>query len=76
MQTVKVKILGQVITPQYGTLSTGYVLTTDPAFARHLVEDCFAAEWVDPADANLETNTAESGATAKTATVVKATKKK
>ncbi len=45
MELVEVKILGQGITAQYGTLSSGDILRTDAAFARHLVEDCSAAEY-------------------------------
>jgi len=49
MSTVTVKILGIVATQQHGTLSSGDLLTTDAAFARHLVEDCAAAEYVTTA---------------------------
>lgn len=42
---VEVEILGMVITHQYGTLSSGDVLRTDAAFAKHLVEDCGAAKY-------------------------------
>ena len=42
---IEVEILGQVITHQYGVLSTGDVLRTDAAFAKHLVEDCGAAKY-------------------------------
>ena len=44
---VKVEILGCVMTAQYGTLSAGTILTTNEAFAKHLVEDCKAAKYVD-----------------------------
>ncbi len=43
---VAVKIRGIVATQQYGELGDGDVLYTDAAFARHLVEDCAAAEYV------------------------------
>ena len=43
---VQVKIKGTVITAQYGTLSEGTILRTDAAFAKHLVEDANAAEYV------------------------------
>lgn len=46
MEQVTVKIIGQVMTAQYGTLNTGDILRTDAAFAKHLVEDCHAAEYV------------------------------
>ena len=45
---VKVRILGMVITHQYGTLNTGDILQTTPEFAKHLVDDCAAAEYVKP----------------------------
>ena len=44
---VKVEILGCVMTAQYGTLSAGTILATDEAFAKHLVDDCGAAKYVD-----------------------------
>ena len=47
MNQVEVEILGQVITAQHGTLKTGDILRTDPAFAKHLVEDCSAAKYVN-----------------------------
>ncbi|MFB9242366.1 hypothetical protein IV454_16360 [Massilia antarctica] len=45
MELVEVEILGMTITQQYGTLTTGDVLRTSPAFARHLVEHCGAAKY-------------------------------
>ena len=45
MEQVTVKITGQAITSRYGTLNTGDILRTDTEFARHLVEDCSAAEY-------------------------------
>jgi len=49
MEIVEVKIKGIVMTAKYGTLSNGDILRTDPAFARHLVEDCQAAEYTGAA---------------------------
>ena len=46
MELVTVRIKGLVATNRYGTLSIGDLLRTDAAFARHLVEDCAAAEYV------------------------------
>ena len=46
MEQVQVKITGMAITQRYGTLSTGTILRTDAAFAKHLVEDCHAAEYL------------------------------
>lgn len=43
---VKVRIKGIVVTAIYGTLSDGDYLVTSADFARHLVEDCKAAEYV------------------------------
>lgn len=56
MQLVEVKITGQAITAKYGTLNSGDILRTDAAFARHLVKDCSAAEYVGaaPSDASAE----------------------
>lgn len=48
MEQVTVKITGQAVTARYGTLKTGDVLRTDAAFAKHLVEDCSAAEYETP----------------------------
>lgn len=45
---VQVRIKGMVITAAYGTLSDGTILRTGAAFAKHLVEDCNAAEYVVP----------------------------
>ncbi len=47
MNTVDVKMRGMVHTTRYGTLNTGDILRTDADFAKHLVEDCGAAEYVD-----------------------------
>lgn len=41
-----VKIKGTVITNQYGTLSDGDLLRCSHEFAKHLVNDCNAAEYV------------------------------
>ena len=46
MNQVEVKILGLTITAQYGTLNTGDILRTNAEFAKHLVEDCKAAEYI------------------------------
>lgn len=49
---VQVKITGMVITQRYGSLNAGYILRTDAKFAKHLVEDCGAAEYVASPVAN------------------------
>lgn len=52
---VQVEITGMVITARYGSLETGTVLRTDHAFAKHLVEECGAAKWIDaPVDAPVD----------------------
>jgi hypothetical protein len=43
----KVRIKGLVTTSQYGTLTDGAILTTDAAFAAHLVDECNAAEYCE-----------------------------
>lgn len=50
-ELVTVKIKGIVSTVRYGTLESGDVLRTDAAFAKHLVEDCGAAEYCAAAPA-------------------------
>ena len=57
---VEVKIKGTVITAQYGTLSDGTILRTNAAFAKHLVEDCNAAEYVNTTPKEEKTVKAES----------------
>lgn len=47
MELVRVKITATVITARYGALSPGDMLNTDLAFAKHLVNDCKAARFVD-----------------------------
>lgn len=51
MDNVEVKIKSMVITSRYGTLQSGALLRTDAAFARHLVHECNAAEYVGQASA-------------------------
>lgn len=46
MEQVRVRIKTTVITAQYGTLETGTELRTSPAFAKHLVEEAMAAEYI------------------------------
>lgn len=60
-EQVKVKITGQAITARYGTLSTGDLLTTDAAFAKHLVDDCGAAEYVASPKAPTTAGKGEAG---------------
>lgn len=48
---VQVRIKGTVVTQRYGTLSSGDILRTDAEFAKHLVDDCAAAEYLNAAKA-------------------------
>lgn len=48
MELIQVKIKGTVVTQRYGTLTSGDLLRTDVEFAKHLVEDCGAAEYMQP----------------------------
>lgn len=50
-ELVSVKIKGIVSTVRYGTLESGDIIRTDAAFAKHLVEECCAAEYCDAAAA-------------------------
>lgn len=43
----QIRIKGMVLTSQYGTLSDGTLLRCSQEYARHLVEDCKAAEYVN-----------------------------
>lgn len=47
MELIRLKITATVITARYGALSPGDMLNTDLAFAKHLVDDCKAAKFVD-----------------------------
>lgn len=49
-----VKIKCTVVTAEYGTLSEGTLLRTSEAFAKHLVEDASAAEYVVNTDTPAE----------------------
>lgn len=46
MQLVEVKITSTVVTAPYGTLMPGTILRTSPAYAKHLVEEAFAASYI------------------------------
>lgn len=48
-EQVRVKIRGIVVTSRYGTLTTGQILITDAEYARHLVEQCHAGDYMDTA---------------------------
>lgn len=46
-EQVRVRIMRTAMTAQYGTLNAGDVLRTSAEFAKHLVEDCKAAEYFE-----------------------------
>ena len=54
MQLVEVKITSTVVTAPYGTLTSGTILRTIPAYAKHLVEEAFAASYLTAPAASAE----------------------
>lgn len=54
MQLVEVKITSTVVTRPYGTLTSGTILRTSPAYAKHLVEEAFAASYLTAPAASAE----------------------
>jgi len=46
MESVQVRITSTVITAPYGTLMPGTILRTSHAYAKHLVEEAFAASYI------------------------------
>jgi hypothetical protein len=62
MDLVQVEILGLVVTHRYGSLKTGDILRTDAAYAKHLVEDCAAAKYVQPVEPNEDGKVGQDGA--------------
>jgi hypothetical protein len=46
MQLVEVKITSTVVTAPYGTLTSGTILRTSAAYAKHLVEEASAAKYI------------------------------
>lgn len=73
MDLVQVKIKGTVITNRYGTLTSGDVLRTDAAFAKHLVEECGAAEYINKVVKSDGKKADSENSQATTKTVVKET---
>lgn len=47
MELVRVRIKGSVVSERYGALKSGDIVTTDAAYAKHLVHDCGAGEYMD-----------------------------
>ena len=45
MEQVEVEVTGLLMTQRYGTLTTGTILRTDLAYAKHLVDDCNGAKF-------------------------------
>ena len=54
MELVEVKITSTVITQHYGTLMPGTILRTNAAYAKHLVEEAFAASYLTAPAASAE----------------------
>ena len=54
MQLVEVKITSTVVTAPYGTLTSGTILRPSPAYAKHLVEEAFAASYLTAPAASAE----------------------
>lgn len=46
MESVQVRITSTVVTAPYGTLMPGTILRTSAAYAKHLVEEAFAASYI------------------------------
>ena len=46
MEIVQIRITSTVVTAPYGTLMPGTILRTSPAYAKHLVEEAFAAIYI------------------------------
>ena len=46
MEIVQIRITSTVVTAPYGTLMLGTILRTSPAYAKHLVEEAFAAKYM------------------------------
>jgi len=44
---VQVRITRQTVTSRYGVLENNDILRTDQEYARHLVEDCKAGDYVN-----------------------------
>lgn len=53
-ELVEVKIRCTVVTSQYGTLESGDILRTNAEFAKHLVEQCAAGDYVVKKEATKE----------------------
>jgi hypothetical protein len=51
---VEVKIISLVSTSRYGSLSPGDKLITDAAYAKHLVEECAAAKYVNESETKVK----------------------
>lgn len=73
-ELVQVKIKGTVITSRYGTLSSGDILRTDADFAKHLVEECGAGDYVVSAGGAAANTDGESAPSAPAAGRKKLTK--
>ena len=54
MESVQIRITSTVVTAPYGTLMPGTILRTSPAYAKHLVEEAFAANYITTQTENAE----------------------
>ena len=54
MEQVQIRITSTVVTAPYGTLMPGTILRTSTAYAKHLVEDAFAAIYLTAPAASAE----------------------
>ena len=54
METVQIRITSTVVTAPYGTIMPGTILRTSPAYAKHLVEEAFAASYITTQTENAE----------------------
>ena len=54
MQLVEVKITSTVVTAPRGTLMPGTILRANAAYAKHLVEEAFAASYLTAPAASAE----------------------
>ena len=59
MDLVQVEITAQLFTQRYGALSSGDILRTDIAFAKHLVDDCKGAKFIDVPESDHEVKKAK-----------------
>lgn len=64
MEQVKVRIKGQLVSAKYGTLADGHILLTDPAYAKFVIDEMKAGEYVDAPAASSSKNQKKAAAVA------------